>query len=387
MWKPFSCLTCCVAVSVFVGAALAEERAAQITPLQGWSSFFGGDEVKLGYRIHSPRQVRGRLVWSYVAERRTVARGERAVAADAGAPADVQIALKLPQVREGIVYDTELIAQLLDGQDRVVADHRRVVRLFSRDPFAGRQQWLGGLGLVLFDPEAATAKTFEALHIPYKTARSVSALQAVGAGIVVIGEGVSLGQHGSLPEVVVRLAASGRPVLCLAPTDGHLAFPGTEADAPSAARLGLRRNDVIVELDKRLDAQQWPPDGKAFGAGLEVAGIRGRVSLVVTESPQAWPWLDVAYPRGGRLVVCGFHVVKCWQAGPTPRYLLARILEELSPTGNAVKDFSSGEIGANGRSRSRETSGDRAKDPNSHEFGYRNGSRRCPTGALKPKED
>jgi alpha-galactosidase len=50
--------------------------------------------------------------------------------------------------------------------------------------------------------------------------------------------------------------------------------------------------------------------------------------------------------------------------------------------GNAVKDFSSGEIGANGRSRSRETSGDRAKDPNSHEFGYRNGSRRWAEGAA-----
>jgi hypothetical protein len=118
-------------------------------------------------------------------------------------------------------------------------------------------------------------------------------------------------------------------VLCLAPADGQFAFPGTEADSPNAARLCFRRNDVIVELDKRLDSDRWPPDGKTFDAGLEVASNRGRVSLVVTESPQTWPWLDVVYPCGGRLIVCSFRVVQCWQAGPTPRYLLARILEEI----------------------------------------------------------
>jgi hypothetical protein len=60
-----------------------------------------------------------------------------------------------------------------------------------------------------------------------------------------------------------------------------------------------------------------------------------------------------------------------------------RDVDCLARSGNAVKDFSSGENGANGRSRSRETSGDRAKDPNSHEFGYRNGSRRCRSGIAR----
>jgi hypothetical protein len=332
MWKLLPCLMLTVAVSAIVGAALAEERVAQITPLQGWSSLFSGDEVKLGYRIQGPSPIHGRLVWSYSAERRTLARGERAVAVDPGSHGDVQIALKIPDVREGIVYDTELDTQLVDGHGRVVADHRRVLRVFSPDPFADRKQWLGGLGIALFDPEGETTEAFDSLDIPYKTARNLSALQAVDAGIVVIGEGVHLRKHGSLPEVMMNLAASGTPVLCLAPADGHLAFPGTEADSPIAARLCLRRNDIIVELDKRLDGQQWPPDGKTFAAGLEVATNRGRVSLVIAESPQAWPWLDVAYPGGGRLIVCGFRVVQCWQAGPTPRYLLARILEELSRT-------------------------------------------------------
>jgi hypothetical protein len=124
----------------------------------------------------------------------------RAVTVDAGSYADVQIALRMPEVREGIVYDTELNAQLLDSHGRVAADHRRVVRLFSRDPFAGRRQWLGGLGLLLFDPGKETAKSFDSLDIPYKTAHDLSALQAVDAGIVVIGEGISLRKHGSLTD-------------------------------------------------------------------------------------------------------------------------------------------------------------------------------------------
>jgi hypothetical protein len=32
--------------------------------------------------------------------------------------------------------------------------------------------------------------------------------------------------------------------------------------------------------------------------------------------------------KKGRLVVCGFSLVGSWDASPTPRYLLRRILEQ-----------------------------------------------------------
>ena len=131
-------------------------------------------------------------------------------------------------------------------------------------------------------------------------------------------------------EPLHLIAAGGVSVLCLAPVDGDFAFPGVEQGHPKPGRVSLRASDVIGEFDKRLDSDGWPPRGKMVAAGLEPSSRRGRVVLSVTDSRQAWPWLEVTYPGGGRLIVCGFGLIDHWQAGPTPRYLLMHILERLS---------------------------------------------------------
>lgn len=249
---------------------------------------------------------------------------------DKTTPADVEISLQLPGVGEGIVFDTDFTVQLLDSRDDVVAEHQRVLRLFPSDVFSDRREWLDDLKIVLFDPEGKTSELFDEATIPYKKARSLTVLEKSKEGIVVIGEGVSLADHRNLPEVMVRLAAARVSVLCLAPADGQMAFPDSEVEQPDSTSISFRRTDVITQLDKRLDAQAWAPDGKLAVAGLEMTSFRGRVLLAVTKSPQAWPWFEATYPRGGRLIVCGFGIISCWQAGPTPRYLLARIFERLS---------------------------------------------------------
>ena len=41
-----------------------------------------------------------------------------------------------------------------------------------------------------------------------------------------------------------------------------------------------------------------------------------------------WPWLTIEYPEtNGRFIFCGFRLIKHWDDGPTPRFLLSRILE------------------------------------------------------------
>ncbi len=50
------------------------------------------------------------------------------------------------------------------------------------------------------------------------------------------------------------------------------------------------------------------------------------------------------------------------------------------PIGNAVKNISAGKVAAISRSRSRETSGDSTRRPNSHESGYQDATQRCHIG-------
>jgi len=318
------------ATAMSVWPLAAAEPTAKITPRQPWSTFFSGEEVKLGYAVESREPIRGRIVWSYAVQQRTIARGE--LSADVGPqePMTIEIPLRLPELSEGVVYDTQLRLQLVDGRQNVVAEHGRVVRLFFRDAFADRREWLRRLKIVLYDPPEKTEKTFGEAEVPYKLVRNPAALKATSEGMVVVGEGVSLTDHPSLAETLTELAAGGLPVLCLAPADGYLAFPGIEQSRPKPGRVSLRGKDVIGEFDKRLDTDAWPPEGKTLVAGVQPSSRRGRVVLSVTDSPQAWPWLEATYPGGGRLIVCGFGLIEHWDAGPTPRYLLMRVFERLS---------------------------------------------------------
>ncbi|MBW3596263.1 MAG: hypothetical protein KY475_03195, partial [Planctomycetes bacterium] len=218
---------------------------------------------------------------------------------------------------------------LYDRGDQLLAEHERAVWLFSRDPFVNRREWLKDLKIALYDPEGATQKVFDEAEIPYNAPRTTAALGEVEDGVAIIGEGVSFGSRRGLAETLANLAARGVPVICLAPADGEIPFPGGE-EQPLAESVELRRSDVIKEFDKRLDADHWPPAGQVVKSGLTVAGRRGGVTLEVGDSPIAWPWLRASYAGGKQEIICGFGVIEAWDAAPTPRFLLAEILKQLT---------------------------------------------------------
>ena len=46
---------------------------------------------------------------------------------------------------------------------------------------------------------------------------------------------------------------------------------------------------------------------------------------------KGWPWFEIDFPvKGGKVVVCGFGMVERINNGPTPRFLLARLVEYLA---------------------------------------------------------
>jgi len=155
---------------------------------------------------------------------------------------------------------------------------------------------------------------------------------ALDEGVLIVGEGVSWASQRALPSLALELAGQGVAVLALAPGEGSLPLPGGDVeDAPVPESMRLRRADVITELDKRLDAVAWPPDGTLQASGLLITAERGRVVCRFVEGARGWPWFECHFdaPRA-RFLMCGFPVVKQWEGGPTPRYLLARMLERLA---------------------------------------------------------
>ena len=296
-----------------------------------WCNVFGGRAATFNVEVAARNGFDGRLGWRLAADGRTLDRGEAAVRVGAGASQAVEIPLRIPDVKPGVVMDASLeVAVGPAGAGDGGASAARRLWVFPDDPFADRRDWLKGLSIRLFDPAGKTAEVFRQANVPAEFVDRVDALAGAGTNLIVVGEGVSFEEYRGLAEVLTRAAAAGARVLCLAPANGRFAMPGMGgADLPVPRSVAFRQHDVIRELDKRLDAEAWSPDGKVAACRLNPVGDRGPVVCEVTVDGPGWPWVDIAFDGGGRLLVCGFAVIGKWDAGPTPRFLFAKMLEEV----------------------------------------------------------
>jgi len=324
-------IRCTLAGLLVLGAAVAPANGdLKIEPSEQWSGVFADSKRTFHYVVKTDKPFEGLAGWRFSINPRTVSRGEVAVKAGPGKPANIAIPLEIPPVKEGIIVKATLEVTVA-GQG-IEAEHVKSIWIFPRDPFVDRSRWLQDLKITLFDPEGKTAELFDKAKIPFKLTRNMASLDDLGKGLVVIGEGTSFADHRGLAETLIDVAASGLPVLCLAPVDGRLPMPGAKLPKqPPPRRVSLRRQDVIRELDKRIDSVAWPPDGRLIASRFAVVTDRDWVVAEVVSDGEGWPWIEAQYSqKGGRLLLCGFNIVRQWDAGPAPRFLLARLFERLA---------------------------------------------------------
>jgi len=300
-----------------------------------WSGIFGGSEVSFTYRVASDAPIAGAFAWVLTVNRRTIARGESPLAVARDRPARATVRLAIPPVKEGVVLAGELTVSVYAERKAArapVAVDRRTVSIWSRDPWAHRSAWLRERHIRLFDPRGDTARVFDEANIPHHRLSRWEGLGSIQQGLVVVGSGVSLDEHRDLADELFALGARGIPVVWLAPSAGRFDLPGTAGSRhPMPDALALKGPGVIRALDKRLDADGWPPDGTMNATGLALRTVGDRVVAEVVEPGHAWPWLELRWPKAGAaVVICGFAIVEQWHAGPVPRHLLARILEHVT---------------------------------------------------------
>jgi hypothetical protein len=337
-----------VALSTVLAGAAAHSWGAMpaadpvtISPQEAWSGVLSGQETTWNYNLTTPEGFQGRLGWSLSSSKRTLARGEIALTAAAGQPNRAAVHFQVPEVKVGVVIQARLSVKVYHGErGGRLAGHDRTLWIFSDDPFALRSDWLKELKITLFDPQGDTQKILQRAKIPFQQVHHAAALQGMTAGVLVVGQGISFEEHRNLPEMLVRLAAGGVPVLCLAPSAGSLPMPGAEtagAGLPVPKHVVLRREDAITALDKRLDADAWPPDGRIVASTMSITAEGHRVVGRVGKEDNGWSWIEVHYPKERTtLLICGFGVVEHWDAGPTPRYLFARMLEYVAPRADST---------------------------------------------------
>ena len=314
----------------------------QLVPAENASTAFAGSKVTITFRVNSERPAEGRLLWSHTAQQRTLSGGEADVRQSDDGPT-ASFDLRLPEVRDAVIYQTHITAEFVPrDEDSPATKLQRPLWLFPRDPLAGRAAWAEELNLQLVDSDGRTGNALRSINLPFQQLRTVnSALPdrspdvANRNRILLVGEGASLAK-GTLIDAAVASAQAGRKVVVLAPQDGAFFMPGIgDEDGLNTGELRLVRQSVIKEFDKRLDSKAWPGVGNTVPSQrLQIEAVRGRVRATIDGKHKGWPWLELRYPEsGGALILCGFRIVEHWDRGPTPRFLLIRILESLAASG------------------------------------------------------
>ena len=303
-------------------AAQDEKPAATITPVKKRAAVFSGEETEFQFKVESTKAIKGTLVWRVALGSATYRDGRLALNVAPGTPANASIKVA-GETKEGAVQQYRLTAWVYEaGQTKPAATYEQDLHVFPKNPFADRSEWLKKLKINLYDPKGDTAKVLKAADVPFEEARSVDAVADLKEGVVIVGEGTSFKEEKGLAAELQKRAAAGLVVLVLAPKDGEVIVPGVGAGG-NPDDLTFRR-EPVRRLDKRLD-----PDGKAVASSIVIKNTDDGVVGEVTAGPGGWPWIEAHHGKG-RWAVCGLAIVAKWDASPTPRFLLARILEHLT---------------------------------------------------------
>jgi hypothetical protein len=333
-----------LALTLSASQAFAQDARITIEAREKWTNVTADSTIDLHFKLKLPRGFKGRVAWAFAdAGTKRVfprGRGEAAVLADGDRLAAIKIPLEVSQVNEGVVLQARFsVTVIAEGKSEPAAVYEKNMWIFPADPFFNRTQWVAGLKITLYvsDAKSKTADALRSLKVPFAEVANPIALADLKEGLLLVGEGVSFKDDAGLAEALILAASRGMSVLCLAPKDGVFPLPGADNGLPAPGRLSLERQDIISKLDKRLDAVAWAPGVAVVFRSLAVRAEDGKVICEIQDGTKGWPWLQVDYPdKKGRLILCGFPIIQAWTAGPTPRYLLARLFEQVTEL--SVKD-------------------------------------------------
>jgi len=322
-----------LAICMMVVSFQSIANPVHLTLTDKWSAVFAGERSSFNVLITSDHSLNGTLRWQLTARGRSIFRQQKKISIPRGNETRFSVSIYPPKVNDGVVLDAVLQIDITeDGSEQPGAQITRTVRLFSTDPFIQKKKWLAAMGITLFDPEGKTAAVFESANIPFKRIRGLDSVSEFTGRILIVGEGTPISHYRGLSDMLLRLAASGVSVLCLAPANGEFplnAFLRKQFVQPNT--VTLKRQDIIGSLDGRLDSSSWPPDGKVTSSSIRLVSDRNSVVGKVGTDDTGWPWMEIGFGKG-KFVFAGFAIVDKWNTGPAPRFLFDALLGHIQHT-------------------------------------------------------
>lgn len=323
-------IACWVNAGEWIDAA---EQDLRVRRVDSWTNLFAGKPVSMACEVSSLQTGDATLSWSLVVSGGVIARGEKGVTLNADRTEEVAWEIDMPEVKAGLIAPATLqLAVRRQGGSPPSEPVETLIGLsiFSPDATVLRSEWLRSLDIVLYDPARRTSNAFERAGVP---CRVVDDPQCGGltAGLILYGESLEAARLEAVWTAAVAAAAAGRRVLVMASPGATVPMEGLLASSTDSLRsVSLKRTDIIRELDPRLDATAWSKPGRLVASSLHWRVLGEQPCVEFRDNAEGWQWLDVRHRSGGRLIWLGFGLVESWDATPTARYLLLKVLEDLA---------------------------------------------------------
>lgn len=314
------------------GNALAAEPSVRVKRADLWTNLFAGKRTAFKSEIPSKHAGDATFSWSLVVARGVVARGEQQITLNVDRAVEVAWEMDLPEVKPGLIIPAtlRLVVHAREGSPKFEpATEDFELSICSSDATALRDEWLKSLDIVLFDPAKHTAEVFKESDIPYQVAEDPQCADLT-KGLIVYGERIEPDRLDTVWSAAKEAAAGGRRVLVLGSPGGTIPIGGLlDSSTDALFAVSFKRNEIIRELDKRLDAAAWPKPGRLVTTSLHWTVREDQPHIEFRDDVHGWPWLDVRHRNGGRLIWLGFGLAESWDATPTARYLTLKVFEEL----------------------------------------------------------
>lgn len=322
-----------VAMLLALGLSLlfsASAVAGGIDCDESWRCVLGESTVEyhVGVRPLDPRVTA--LKWNLIMADRTVVSGE--------VPLDAQgrgtLKLDVPPVKPTVTLEALLVFKAKspdDMQQDLLL--QKPITIYPREAFPAVDR-LRKLGIAVFDPAKTTAEVMVKAGLPITQVRSLETLRTDPAGLLILGEELIPEKYPGLPELMLELLATGKTIICLAPSAGRWRGELLAGIDPNIKSVSFRRGEALTEFDKRFDVTAWSNVAQPLLGGWALESSRGQLTARFAAEPAGWPWIEVRGADraqandGGRLIFCGYGLIKHWETGPMPRSLLAALLEE-----------------------------------------------------------
>lgn len=281
--------------------------------------FFGGTYAKVEFELTSKVDQQVNVQWALKVNSRTWI--QRTIVAHLPANRTKPIVMEFdsPAVKEGIILASRIEFHVTNDQGISLASLVKPLWFFPASPFTHRSQWLQELDISLVDPVGEAAALLESLDVPFQPLSASSNFDSEGTLIL-----AAVPRWDARHSRLIRQAlADGCAILCIAANEGQLELNASATERlPDVALHGPR---FIAQLDNRLIA-----DRCVAVRHCQIVNDRNELFVRLLPTNAGWQFLELRdHQSGGRLILCCPQIFR--KDSPTPIFLLARLLERLSP--------------------------------------------------------